>query len=130
MTKRGRFDSPIEGNPFAVCPYVRNECENSVSMQKSIMLINIKEITPTALFASLPFFLFSFAVFKHPGAQKTTSIFKKLTKMILFQSNARDLVQSAGNEIVRRTDRDKQDHLYKIIAYFLRTNCKEWVFFT
>lgn len=84
MTKRGRFDSPIEENPFAVCPYVRNECENSVSMQKSIMLINIKDITPTALFASLPFFLFSFAVFKHPGAQKTTSIFKNLSKLYFF----------------------------------------------
>ena len=59
MTKRGRFESPIEENPFAVCPYVRNECENSVSLQKSIMLININDITPTGIFAFLPFFLFS-----------------------------------------------------------------------
>jgi serine/threonine protein kinase len=67
MTKRGRFDSKSEDNPFAVCPYVRDNSE------------------------------------------------------IL---NARDLVQNAGNSLVRRTDRDKQDHLYQIIAYFLRNNCK------
>ena len=45
----------------------------------------------------------------------------------MIRIQARDLVQNAGNSLVRRADREKEDHLYQIIAYFLRNNCKERV---
>ena len=56
MTKRGRFDSKSENNPFAVCPYVRDNSEIlNVSMKNQKINITGKENTRTTMFNVLRF---------------------------------------------------------------------------
>ena len=58
MTKRGRFDSKSAENPFAVCPYVRDNSEIEVSMKNQKINSSGKENTPTAIFNDLRFSFF------------------------------------------------------------------------